>query len=77
MGEPRVSPDGTGHVFSAPTGDFMGMTVFQNGSLARERVRDAYGLDWAAFEAALRATPAGNGGAMMLPWFESGDHAAR
>ena len=36
-----------------------------------------YGLDWAAFSAALAATPPGNGGAMMLPWFDAGDHAAR
>ncbi len=70
MREPRVSLDGVGHVFGAPTGDFMGMTVFSNGSLARERVRDAYGMDWSAFSAALRTTPAGNGGAVMLPWFD-------
>jgi len=37
---------------------------------ARERIRDAYGLDWAGFSAALRATPPGNGGRLMLPWFE-------
>src|SRR5688572_31908110 len=29
--EPRVDPTGTGHVFGAPTGDFMGLTVFKNG----------------------------------------------
>ena len=70
MREPRVSGDGTGHVFASPTGDYMGITVFRNGSLARERVRDQFGLDWAGFSASLNATPAGNYGAMMLPWFE-------
>ena len=45
MREPRVSPNGIGHVFASPTGGFMGITVFANGSLARERVRDMYGLD--------------------------------
>ncbi|MFI5178960.1 MAG: xylulokinase [Vicinamibacterales bacterium] len=69
MRAPRVDAMGTGHVFGAPTGDFMGLTVFSNGSLARERVRDTYGLDWPGFSAALRATPPGNGGAVMLPWF--------
>jgi xylulokinase len=59
-----------GHVFASPTGDFMGMTVFKNGSLARERIRNAYAFDWDAFSAALRATPPGNGGALMLPWFD-------
>jgi xylulokinase len=70
MREMRVSQDGIGHVFGAPTGDFMGLTVFRNGSLARERIRDAYGLDWAGFSAALRATPPGNNGGRMVPWFE-------
>ncbi len=70
MREPRVSADGTGHVFASPTGDYMGITVFRNGSLARERIRDRYGMDWARFSAALAATPAGNGGMMLLPWFE-------
>jgi xylulokinase len=70
MREPRVDRGGTGHVFGAPTGDFMGITVFSNGSLARERVRDDYGMTWVEFSAALDRTPPGNGGAMMLPWFQ-------
>jgi xylulokinase len=70
MREPRVDASGTGHVFGAPTGEYMAMTVFKNGSLARERVRDAWKLDWEGFSAALRATPPGNGGAIMVPWFE-------
>lgn len=70
MREPRVDNGGTGHVFGAPTGDFMGITVFKNGSLARERVRDEYGLDWAGVSAALRSTPPGNHGRLMLPWFD-------
>jgi xylulokinase len=70
MAAPRVDPDGAGHVFGAPTGAWMGLTCFRNGSLARERVKDACGMDWAQFSAALEATPPGNGGAMMLPWFE-------
>jgi xylulokinase len=70
MREPRVDAGGTGHVFGAPTGDFMGITVFSNGSLARERVRDRYRLTWDGFSRALASTPAGNGGALMLPWFE-------
>lgn len=69
MREPRVDPGGTGHVFGAPTGDYMGITVFTNGSLARERVRDDHGLDWAGFSEALRSTPPGNHGRLMFPWF--------
>jgi xylulokinase len=70
MREPRVDRTGTGHVFGAPTGDYMGLTCFKNGSLARERVRDAYGLTWDSFSEALRRTPPGNRGAVMVPWFE-------
>lgn len=70
MDEPRVDRTGTGHVFGAPTGAFMGLTVFANGSLARERVRDAFGLSWAQFSTMLESTPAGNNGRMLLPWFD-------
>jgi xylulokinase len=61
---------GASHIFRSPTGDYMNLVCFRNGSLARERVRDRYGLDWAGFDHALESTPAGNHGAIMLPWFE-------
>jgi xylulokinase len=70
MREPRVSSDGTGHVFGSPTGEFMGITVFRNGSLARERVRDDFGLTWDRFSRVLGMTSPGNSGRTMLPWFE-------
>lgn len=70
MTEPRVDPSGTGHVFAAPTGDFMGLTCFSNGSLARERVQDAYRFTWTDFSRALEMTPAGNLGRVLVPWFE-------
>src|SRR5439155_15596342 len=66
---PKVDPSGASHVFGAATGGYMALVCFKNGSLARERVRDAYGLDWDGFTRALRATPPGNRGAIMLPWF--------
>jgi xylulokinase len=48
----------------------MGITVFKNGSLARERVRDQFGLTWPEFSRALQRTPPGNRGRMLLPWYE-------
>jgi xylulokinase len=69
MSEPRVDDSGTGHVFGAPTGAFMGLTCFQNGSLARERVREDHALTWSEFSRALASTPPGNHGRIMLPWF--------
>jgi len=68
MREPRVDVTGTGHVFGAPTGDYMGLTCFQNGSLARERVRNELGMDWAAFSRAIATTAPSV--RIMLPWFE-------
>jgi xylulokinase len=70
MREPRVDPTGTGHVFGAPTGAYMGLTCFSNGSLARERIRDEFGMTWQAFSAALRSSPPGNRGGILLPWYE-------
>jgi xylulokinase len=70
MRAPAIDPGGTAHVFGAPTGDFMGLTCFSNGSLARERVRDRFGLTWAAFSETLARTPPGNEGRVLLPWFE-------
>ena len=67
---PRIDPAGASHVFGAATGDYMALVCFKNGSLARERVRDAYGLEWHGFSRLLRDTPPGNRGAIMLPWFE-------
>ena len=65
-----VDPDANGHVFIAPSGHPMSLICFRNGSLAREAVRDRHGLDWQGFEDALRSTPPGNDGMMMIPWFE-------
>ena len=70
MNEPRVDSSGTGHVFASPTGDYMGLTCFSNGSLAREHVQDAFAFTWTDFSRALELTPAGNQGRVLIPWFE-------
>ena len=70
MREPHIDPSCASHVFGSPAGGYMSLVCFKNGSLARERIRDEHGLDWAGFSQALRDSPAGNGGAVMLPWFE-------
>ena len=57
------------HVFRSPTGDFMNLVCFRNGSLARESMRMEYGLDWTAASELLRQSP-GNDGWLMLPWLE-------
>jgi xylulokinase len=68
----RTDAQGEGHVFGSPTGGYMTLICFKNGSLGREKVRDLYGLKtWAEFGRALAATPPGNNGAILLPWFEA------
>ncbi len=66
----QTDPRGEGHVFVSPTGDYMTLLCFKNGSLAREAVRRAYGLDWDGFSHALQSTPPGNDQKIMLPYFE-------
>lgn len=62
---------GASHVFGAPIGGFMNLVCFRNGSLTRDWVRRTHHLDWDGFSAALDDTPAGSGGALMLPWLEA------
>ena len=70
MDEPRVSERGEGSVFASPDDvHYMALICFLNGSLAREAVRDRYGLDWEGFSQALRRTAPANGGGLMLPYF--------
>ena len=68
----QTDENGEGHVFGSPAGDYMTLICFKNGSLAREKVREQYGIkDWKAFGKVLTQTPPGNDGAILLPWFEA------
>ena len=46
----RTDPDGCGHVFGNPSGGFMSLACFKNGSLAREKVRRTVGCDYRFFD---------------------------
>ena len=72
MEQCHTDENGEGHVFGSPTGGYMTLICFKNGSLAREKIRELYGVkDWAAFGKLLAQTPAGNDGGVLLPWFET------
>jgi len=58
------------HVFRSPTGDFMNLVCFRNGSLAREWLRREYRIDWDDVAEMLDESP-GNDGCVMLPWLET------
>ena len=71
MDAPRTSAKGEGAVFASPDGtNYMALICFLNGSLAREALRDQYGLDWEGFTRALEQTRPGNDGGLMLPYFD-------
>ncbi len=68
----RTDEHGEGHVFGSPAGGYMSLICFKNGSLAREKIRDAYGIkDWKEFGELMAAKPPGNNGGILLPWFEA------
>lgn len=72
MGQCRVDTRGEGHVFGSPVGGYMTLICFKNGSLAREKIREHFGIkNWNDFGKLLAKTKAGNGGAILLPWFEA------
>ncbi len=64
-----VDLSGEGHLFGAPTGDYMGLICYKNGSLAREKIKDTFDLSWKEFSSILKSTPSGNYGKIMLPYF--------
>jgi len=64
-----VDLNGEGHVFGAPTGEYMGLVCYKNGSLAREKIKDRFNLTWKDFSKILKTTPPGNFGKIMLPYF--------
>ena len=68
----KTDPEGYGHVFGNPAGGFMSLSCFTNGSLARDKVRQAAGVEWPYFDNdAFECTPAGNDGKLALPWYEA------
>jgi xylulokinase len=72
MPEFKTDPDGCGHVFGNPSGGFMSLACFKNGSLAREKVRSMVGCDYKFFdEGAFEEVKDGKDGLRAFPYFES------
>jgi xylulokinase len=64
--------NGEGHVFGSPAGNYMTLICFKNGSLAREKIRELYGIkNWGEFGKRVASTKPGNDGGILLPWFEA------
>lgn len=58
-----------GHIFGTADGANMLLLCFKNGSLARQAIKDRYGLTWNEFSDILLKTAPGNSGRIMLPYF--------
>ncbi len=71
MSQPSFDPSGQSHVFGSPTGDYMSLSCYKNGSLARDSVRNQFGLSWSDFDSILQKVKAGNDGKIMLPYFDT------
>lgn len=72
MAQCQTDENGEGHVFGSPTGGYMTLICFKNGSLAREKIRELYGIkNWDAFGKIIAQTKPGNDGGILLPWFEA------
>jgi xylulokinase len=68
----QTDENGEGHVFGSPAGGYMTLICFKNGSLAREKIRGLYGIkNWEEFGKLVASTKPGNGGGILLPWFEA------
>jgi xylulokinase len=71
MDKCHTDENGEGHVFGSPTGGYMTLNCFKNGSLAREKIRALYKIpDWKKFGALVASAPIGNRDGILLPWFE-------
>jgi xylulokinase len=68
----QTDENGEGHVFGSPAGGYMTLICFQNGSLAREKIRELYKIkNWEEFGKLAASTNPGNDGGILLPWFEA------
>jgi xylulokinase len=68
----QTDENGEGHVFGSPAGGYMTLICFKNGSLAREKIRELYGIkNWTEFGKLVASTKPGNDGGILLPWFEA------
>ena len=68
----QTDENGEGHVFGSPAGGYMTLICFKNGSLAREKIRELYGIkNWGEFGKLVASKNPGNDGGILLPWFEA------
>lgn len=57
------------HIFGNPSGGFMGLVCFRNGSLARERLKDSLGIDWNLFDGSFESYEPRADSKFILPFY--------
>ena len=67
---PFPDPQGYGHVFGNPVGNYMSLSCFKNGALACVRLKKEKGFSWEEFEKQLR-TPRTPESPVSLPCYEN------
>lgn len=68
--QPVVDPRGEIAAFCSSTGGWLPLLCTMNVTLVTEQMRELFGTDHAAMEAAVAATPAGADGLVLLPYFD-------
>ena len=66
--KPVVDPHGEIAAFCSSTGGWLPLLCTMNVTTVTEQVRALLGYDFSAFDAAVKATPAGAGGLVLLPY---------
>jgi xylulokinase len=68
--QPVVDPQGEIAAFCSSTGGWLPLLCTMNVTLVTERMRELFGVDHGAMEAAVAATPPGADGLVLLPYFD-------
>lgn len=70
MGEPFIDAEGEIAAFCDATGHHLPLVCVSNMANAYNRMRDQFSLSHEAFTQIVRKTTPGNGGRLILPWYE-------
>lgn len=71
MSKPHTDSKGESHVFGSPADNYMVLSCYKNGSLAREKIKEKYNLTWEQFGELLESSEPGNQGKVLLPYFDT------
>jgi xylulokinase len=68
--EPFIDPEGEIAAYADSTGHYLPLLCVSNMANGYDHILEQYGLTHEAFNAIIRKTRAGNGGKLLIPWYE-------